>query len=323
MTVFMAYLIDVFIGDPSMIPHPVRGMGSLILLLEKCFYRVESSRRGARLRGALLVFITLVVVVLFVKIILLCLSKITPLGALLLEIWFISTTLAGKGLRDAALAVYRALLTGDMKKARLLVGKIVGRDTFDLTEEEVSRAAVETVAENTLDGITAPLFFAFIGGAPLAVAYRAVNTLDSMLGYKNDTYKDFGWAAAKLDDLLNYIPARLTAFLLALALILSPYNSKGAWEAVQADARKHPSPNSGFLEAGFAGALGITLGGVNRYGGIEFQQPLLGSGQRLIHHRDILAAVEIMQRVSLLFLLLGVIAQFLFPAVWIFPYIFS
>ena len=163
-----------------------------------------------------------------------------------------------------------------MEQARFKVGWIVGRDTQRLDEREVTRATVETVAENIVDGIISPLVYFAIGGAPLAFLYRAVNTLDSMVGYKNDKYLYFGRVAARVDDVFNYVPARLTGVLLVIAAFLLGYNAKGAAKMIWRDAAKHPSPNSGIAEAGVAGALGVRLGGLNYYGGVASQRAYMG-----------------------------------------------
>jgi hypothetical protein len=193
--------------------------------------------------------------------------------------------------------------------ARRKAGEIVGRDTTELDEQEIARAAVETVAENTVDACVAPLFFTLLGGAPGAMAYRAINTLDSMLGHKNATYLHFGWASARLDDLANWLPARLAALIMPLAAACVGRSATQSWRAILRDARKHPSPNSGIPEAAVAGALGIQLGGINFYKGIPEKRALLGEKLRPLERHHIAKAISIMIVTSVLssalFLLAG------------------
>lgn len=206
------------------------------------------------------------------------LARLHPGLALAAELWLLATTLAIKGLRDAALAVALPLARGDLTEARRALGQVVGRDTEALEEAEITRGAVETVAENSVDGITAPLFFALLGGVPLALAYKAVNTLDSMVGYRSARYADFGYASARLDDLANWLPARLTALAMCLGgLAVGGARRRGAMAAVVREAPRHPSPNSGWPEAMMARLLGVQLGGTNRYAGVASTVPPWGS----------------------------------------------
>ncbi len=185
---------------------------------------------------------------------------------------------------------------------------IVGRETSHLDEPEIVRGTVETVAENIVDAVISPLLYALIGGAPLAMAYRAVNTLDSMVGYKNEKYIHLGWASARLDDIANWIPARLTALLLTVSAFILRMNGRRAWRTMRRDARKHPSPNSGFPESTVAGALGIRLGGVNVYHGVESFRAYMGDALRPMESRDILLANRLLLTVSVLFVLLALLA---------------
>ncbi|WP_217559554.1 adenosylcobinamide-phosphate synthase CbiB [Paenibacillus sp. GbtcB18] len=209
--------------------------------------------------------------------------------------WFISTTIAVKGLKDAARLVAVPLAAGDWAAARKYTGYIVGRDTKNLDEGELTRAVVETVAENTVDGVVSPLFYALIGGAPLAMLYRAANTLDSMVGYKNDRYVHFGWASARWDDVMNWIPARLTGILLILAAAAQPRMSAfRAARSVGRFARLHPSPNSGIPESAVAGALGIELGGRNTYGTVVSERARMGWPLRPRNRGDIDGTVRLL-----------------------------
>jgi adenosylcobinamide-phosphate synthase len=244
---------------------------------------------------------------------LLMLEQLHPGLALIAELWLISTTLAIKGLGDAARAVVEPLTQGDLPAARKALGMIVGRDTHRLDEAEITRGTVETVAENTVDGITAPLFFALVGGAPLALAYKAVNTLDSMVGYKYQRFADFGFASAKLDDIANWIPARLTALCLWLAGLLLSVSGvlrlrwRGALRGTCRDAPRHPSPNAGWPEAMVARLLGVQLGGTNFYQGVISHRATLGEPLETLGVEHINASVRLMHGAWIVFMLLPVV----------------
>ncbi|AIQ12247.1 adenosylcobinamide-phosphate synthase CbiB [Paenibacillus durus] len=296
MIVITAIVIDLLIGDPRGIPHPVIGIGKTISAAESALRKWGTGRAAERALGVLLVLIVLSAVYAAAFLILWLAGLIHPIIRLLAEVWLISTTIAIKGLGDAGMQVFRPLIKGDLDSARTYVGYIVGRETHALSEREVTRATVETVAENIVDAVVAPLFYALIGGAPLALLYRAVNTLDSMVGYKNDKYRYFGWASARLDDVLNYIPARITGLLLwAAALMTKELNAGRAWQAMRRDAAKHPSPNSGIPEAAVAGALGIQLGGFNSYGGIVSERARMGTATRQLAAEDIRQTIKILR----------------------------
>lgn len=294
----LAYIVDRLIGDPRVLPHPVVMIGKCIALLEKIIRRVVVQERMLKLAGMLFPLLiaggAFFVVTLLLDILRLWNGWLTFVA----EVWIVSTTIAVKGLGDAAMEVYRHLQNGDFQKARHSLGMIVGRDTAYLDESEISRGTVETVAENIVDAIISPLFFALIGGAPLAMAYRAVNTLDSMVGYKNEAYRNLGWASARMDDVLNYIPARLTGVLIMVTCFFMRLNVRRAWTAIRRDAKLHPSPNSGIPEAAVAGALGIQLGGTNFYQGIPSHRAKMGEPLRAIQKLDIILAVQIMNRAA-------------------------
>ena len=289
----IAVTLDYIIGDPRWLPHPVRGIGMLISFLEK-----RLNQGGNRkLKGVMAVF-TVCIMVYTVSLVISYVSHhISTILGVLVESIIIFTTIATKSLKDAAHEVYTPLEQGNLHSARHELSMIVGRDTDKLDEKEIVRGCVETVAENTNDGITAPLFYALFGGAPFAMVYRAVNTCDAMLGYKNERFLHFGWASARLDDLLNYLPARLTAFVMILA------NAKtfncSLRECVQIllrDARKHPSPNSGWGEAAMAVLLGVQLGGQNTYKGVVSMRPKLGEPRVRLAAVHIHGAVKVMLR---------------------------
>lgn len=281
-----AIILDLLIGDPKWLPHPVVGIGKLISILEKRWNL--GSRRRRKGFGVLLTISVVGSIYLLSFTVILIAFQLHIIFGIIVEIYLLSTTIAIKGLREAALRVYIPLTQGDYRAARYQLSMIVGRDTDQLTEPEIVRGAVETVSENTVDGITAPLFWALIGGAPLAMAYRAVNTLDSMVGYKNDTYIDFGWASARLDDLVNWIPARMTS----LAIWLSSFFIRGskrklALQVTWRDAAKHPSPNAGWSEAMVAGLIGVQLGGINYYHGEVSERAKMGEPLKELEADDI------------------------------------
>ncbi len=263
------------------------------------------------LRGILLTISVLLFTLGTTLLILYLSSKIHPYLYLAVYVWLLASTFAVKSLGKAGLDIYRALQNNDITLARRKAGEIVGRDTFNLQEDEVARAAVETVAENTVDGVTAPIIYALIGGLPLAMLYKAVNTLDSMVGYRDEKYEYFGRASARLDDLANYIPARLTAALMLAASAVLRLNTKRAWRVLKTDARNHPSPNSGYTEALAAGSLGIRLGGVNYYRGTASKRPYLGIKTREINSEDILNTLKLMYLTAYLTLFLGILFKIL------------
>lgn len=206
---------------------------------------------------------------------------------------FMYTCLAAHCLSAEGLKVYNLLQKGDLESARKQTSMIVGRDTEQLDEGELTRAVVETVAENASDGIIAPLIYMAVGGAPLGMAYKAINTLDSMVGYKNERFIDFGWCSARLDDAANYIPARLTAAAMALGALLTGFNFRESVSTMLSEGRNHSSPNSGYPEAAAAGALGIQLGGTNLYFGKPVHKPTIGKASRPLNKRDIVGTIKL------------------------------
>ncbi|WP_147804942.1 adenosylcobinamide-phosphate synthase CbiB [Alkalicoccus halolimnae] len=298
-----AVLVDLAVGDPRRIPHPVVMMG-------KCTARLTArwnvgSEREKKLRGTLLVFCIVGSVWAASATLLAVLAFIHPLLAAAAGVWLTSTTIAVKGLKEAAEAVRKPLEEKNLSGARNSLSMIVGRDTEKLEESEVVRGTVETVAENTVDGVTAPLFWALIGGAPLALAYRAVNTLDSMVGYKNEEFSSFGWAGARLDDLASWLPARLTAAAMLAGAFFVPHSQKRTGlRVLLRDAGKHPSPNSGWTEALTAGLLGVKLGGINYYKGIRSERAEMGEGTRPLKADDISRSVQYLYAAAIIFTLL-------------------
>ena len=286
-----AVALDLMLGDPRWLPHPVVFIGRLI-------NRLEAVLRGAvaneRMAGVLLVLLTVGGSCTVAYLALLGAAQIHPLGSEVAGMILGYTCLAARSLHRESGRVCAALAAGDLAAARSALAMIVGRDTGELGESEIWRGAVETVAENTSDGVIAPLFFLMLGGPLLALAYKAVNTLDSMVGYKNERYLRFGWAAARLDDLLNLVPARLTGFFMGLAAPLAGLSGRGAWRIMRRDGRNHSSPNSGIPEAAAAGALGVQLGGTNHYFGRPVEKPTIGDPDCQLDERSWRGAVRLM-----------------------------
>lgn len=300
---FAAIVLDLLIGDPRWFPHPVVLIGKLITYLEKSWNRGKGRVwKGICLCG------TVILLVFFLTLSLVYLAyQLHPFAGIFIQIYLISTTIAIKGLSAAAKEVLVPIENGNITEARDKLSMIVGRDTEHLPENEIVRGTVETVAENTVDGITAPLFWAFIGGAPLVMVYRAINTLDSMVGHKNERFNQFGWASARLDDLVNWIPARLTALSMWLAAyFIKGSNYRNGWKTTWRDARKHPSPNSGWSEAMVAGLLGIQLGGINYYQGRKSVRAQMGAPLRKMVSSDIEKTIRYMHGGWIVFFICGV-----------------
>lgn len=286
--------VDAAIGDPRGWPHPVVLMGSAITRYDRQMNRSGLSPGALKVRGLILAAGLPLVVGVTSWASIWALGRVwSPLGWIV-ALGLTSTTVAWKGLGDAGSHVYREL-SWDLVRARGAVGEIVGRDTHELSEAEVIRATVETLAENIVDGIVAPLFYAVLGGAPLAMAYRAVNTLDSMVGYRNSRYRHFGWASARLDDVMNFVPARLTALLLWTVMAGMALAPGRAWATMARQAHRHPSPNAGIPEAMMAGGLGVRLGGRNVYGGIPSMRAELGEATRPLDREDIVRAIHVVR----------------------------
>ena len=292
-------LLDRLIGDPPKWPHPVRFIGMLISKLTAWLNKGQSKKA----KGFLLAFIVIAVTFIVTTAILIISYSIHIWVGIAVESILIASGLAQKSLKDAAMDVYKPLMEKDLSTARQKLSWIVGRDTEKLNEKEITRGVVETVSENISDGITAPLFYAFVfAGAPGLWAYKAINTLDSMVGYKNEEYEQFGYASAKLDDIANYIPSRITGYIIMLwgkkeSALSFTERMKGWWH----DAKKHPSPNSGYLEAATAYQLGIQLGGKNTYKGIVSNRAIMGVGEVPLTPNHILSTIRQMHTAVYLF----------------------
>ena len=297
-------IVDFILGDPRELWHPVQGIGWVISRLEKILRRLfPAGRRGERWAGAVLVVLTLLVSVGVPALLLFFLSLVHPLLSFLLSCIFCWQLLAARSLRIESLKVEEALEKEGLEAGRRAVSMIVGRDTRDLTEEGVIKAAVETVAENTSDGVTAPLFYMILAGPLGGFAYKAVNTMDSMVGYKNEKYRYFGTCAARLDDAANFIPARLSALFMTAAAFLAGYDGKNAWRILKRDRKKHKSPNAAHTEAVMAGALDVQLAGDAWYFGKLVRKPFIGDGIRPIERQDIRRACGLEYATALLQLL--------------------
>ena len=287
--IMYAFILDLAIGDPRWLPHPVRLIGKSINGLERLLRKVFTAATGERLGGILLVlFLVLPVYFITDRIVTLLYQASGRLSTMLgtvIVVYLTATTIATRELIRSAQLVIASIRNGNLASARQQVSMIVGRDTQELSDKGVLKATIETLAENLSDGVIAPFFYLAVGGLPLAMTYKAVNTLDSMVGYKNEKYFYFGWAAARLDDLANYLPARITGLIIVLSLfpVTLVRNARKSVSAVRRcliimirDGRKHPSPNSGIPEAAMAGALGIRLGGPSTYGGVLSDKPVIG-----------------------------------------------
>ena len=292
-------LLDVVLGDPRWLPHPVRVMGFVIQGCERLIFALCEQAVSKRVAGIVLALGLPCACYAIVYAIIRYAEHLNETLGIVIWIVLGYTTLAARDLWDHAMCVYRAMMEQGLPAARLAVSRIVGRDTAQLSEPDLVRATIESVSENTSDGIVAPLFYLALGGPPLAMAYKAVNTLDSMIGYRNTRYRDVGWASARVDDLMNWIPARLTALGIIAAASLRLRRGQAAWHICRRDARKHPSPNSGWPEAAMAGALGVQLGGVNVYGGLIQERGTLGDRDKSFTASQIPLALQIMGLASL------------------------
>ncbi len=297
------FLLDAAIGDPYSLPHPIRLIGTLIAKLEK-FVRIHFSKH-LRTGG---VFLSLTVLfastVVPLGILLLC-YRINIFAGIIAETIMVFYLIAAKCLKDESMKVYSAIQNSDTEGARKAVSMIVGRDTDVLDRKGIIKAAVETVAENTSDGVTAPLLYIGAGGASAGFLYKAVNTMDSMIGYKNEKYGEIGYFSAKLDDVLNYIPSRLTALIMIFSARILSYDSKSAYRIWKRDRRKHASPNSAQTESVCAGALGIQLAGDAYYFGKLHKKEYIGDPVREVENEDIKRANKLMYTSAIITLLIA------------------
>ena len=289
----LGYIMDLVFGDPYWFPHPVRFIGKLISKTEKFIRKHAKSEKSLKYWGILMwlvpVVTTALVTALIVKI-----ASFNKYVEIFVSAFIIYTTLSTKCLKDEATKIYNVLETGDIKKSRVQLSYIVGRDTTNLSQSEIIRATVETVAENTVDGTISPMFYGFLFGPVGAMTYKAINTLDSMVGYKNDKYLNLGCVSAKLDDVANFIPARLTAILMPLGAFLCGMNGLNSFKIAIRDRKNHKSPNCAFAEGAAAGAIGVQLGGTNIYFGKEVYKPTIGDKKRELENYDIVRMNKLM-----------------------------
>ena len=289
----LGYIMDLVFGDPYWFPHPVRFIGKLISKTEKFIRKHAKSEKSLKYWGILMwlvpVVTTALVTALIVKI-----ASFNKYVEIFVSAFIIYTTLSTKCLKDEATKIYNVLETGDIKKSRVQLSYIVGRDTTNLSQSEIIRATVETVAENTVDGTISPMFYGFLFGPVGAMTYKAINTLDSMVGYKNDKYLNLGCVSAKLDDVANFIPARLTAIFMPLGAFLCGMNGLNSFKIAIRDRKNHKSPNCAFAEGAAAGAIGVQLGGTNIYFGKEVYKPTIGDKKRELENYDIVRMNKLM-----------------------------
>jgi len=305
LNITLAYFLDIVLGDPRWFPHPVKIMGRLITFLEDKL-RSGQQAKILRIRGTALTLIVVGTSAFSAYLVLASMRKINPVAGSAAWIFLAYTCLATKDLLVHARAISREIKVEDIFEARKKLSHIVGRDTEFLSENEIIKATVESVAENTNDGIIAPLFYLILGGPVLGIAYKTVNTLDSMLGHKDEKYMHFGWFSARLDDIANFIPARISGLLIAVSSFILGKNSKNSLKVMIKDGNKHPSPNAGFPEAAMAGALGIRLGGPSTYEGRLCIKPYIGEDKGSMQLNLIEDALTLAFISSILMLSIGV-----------------
>jgi adenosylcobinamide-phosphate synthase len=293
-----ALFLDLLLGDPRQLPHPVVGIGRMISGLENFLRR---QIRNERLGGVLLLITVVCLIYLLAGLLLKGAYAVSPYAGFVVAAVLSWTCLAARSLHRESKLVAERLVAADLEGARRHLSRIVGRDTDRLDEPEIWRALVETVAENTSDGVIAPLFYLMLGGPAVGLAYKAVNTLDSMVGYKNDKYIRFGWASARFDDLANWLPARITGTLMTAVAPLLGLSGRNALRIMLRDGGNHSSPNSGIPEAAAAGALGVRLGGANRYFGVLVEKPTIGDSACHLSVRSYRGAVRLMYASTALF----------------------
>ena len=308
MDILLGFILDTIIGDPYKLPHPIRWIGSFISILEKLCRKIAKSHTMLMILGAILVFIV-VFVSGGITLLVLKLASFNKYAYLIVSSVICYYMLAGKSLKTESMKVYKAFENNDTEGARKAVSMIVGRDTQSLTKEGIIKAAVETVAENSSDGVVAPLIYMLIFGPVGGVVYKAVNTMDSMIGYVEEKYFYIGKFAAKLDDVLNYIPARISGILVIISAFILRYDYKNAFRIFKRDRKKHASPNSAQTESAMAGALGVQLAGDATYFGVVHKKPYIGDKKREIENEDIKRANDIMYTMTIICLVVGFVIR--------------
>ncbi|MEN1759814.1 adenosylcobinamide-phosphate synthase CbiB [Anoxynatronum sibiricum] len=308
MIILIAYILDLVLADPPHWPHPVRWMGVLISWFDHRLHCSEQSGHWQMFRGGIMVVLVVMAAGGAATLILKVASSFHMWLGTILAGWLAYTSLSARGLKLAALDVLMPLEQNNLTKARQALSMIVGRETENLTEKEVVRATVETVAENFSDGVAAPLFYLVLGGVPMAIMYKAVNTMDSMVGYRNERYLFFGRPAARLDDILNWVPSRLSVVLLAAGAMLTGNNALQALKIAWRDGKNHKSPNAGWPEAAVAGALEVQLGGTNIYFGRPVEKPTIGDEQQELTREAIRKAVALLDAAALVAVIASILS---------------
>lgn len=308
MDILLGFILDTIIGDPYKLPHPIRWIGSFISILEKLCRKIARNNTMLMILGAILAIVVISVSG-GITLLVLKLSSFNKYAYTTVSAIICYYMLAGKSLKTESMKVYKAFENNDTEGARKAVSMIVGRDTQSLTKEGIIKAAVETVAENSSDGVIAPLIYMLIFGPVGGVVYKAVNTMDSMIGYVEEKYFYIGKFAAKLDDVLNYIPARVSGILVIISAFILRYDYKNAFMIFKRDRRKHASPNSAQTESAMAGALGVQLAGDATYFGVVHKKPYIGDKKREIENEDIKRANDIMYTMTIICLVVGLVIR--------------
>ena len=294
----LGYWLDIFIGDPNNWYHPVQALGKIINMLEQKLLKAGFRKSRKKINGFILLMLLVLIAFMLPLLIIKLAFQIHPILAVLIEAWMLFQAFATRQLDRETKRVYKALKENNLQEARKYMSYLVSRDTGQMSEEDILKATIETISENIGDGIVAPLFYACIGGAPLVWAYKAVNTLDSMVGYKNKKYEDFGYASAKCDDILNYIPARLTSIFILFSGLLLKMNFMQGLKILLRDRKNHASPNSAYPEAAAAGLLGIQLGGKASYFGVVSMKATMGDPDKKIDLKDLKKTSQILYLTS-------------------------
>jgi len=305
-------VLDFAFGDPHWLPHPIRFFGWIISKGEAVLRRFCKSDKSEYICGAILTVLTLAIAFVIPFLILLLMCRINHILAIAVHCFMCYQIIAAKSLKTETMKVYAELIKNDIPSARKKLSWLVSRDTDSLDFSGIAKSTIETISENTSDGVIAPLLFMLIGGAPLGFLYKAVNTLDSMIGYKNEKYISFGRFAAKLDDYINFIPARISAYFMIIASFLCGFNAKGAYGIYKRDKNNHSSPNSAHTEAVCAGALNIQIAGPNYYFGKLVEKPTIGDAIRPVEAVDIKKANNLMQCTFVLVLIFSVLIRLIF-----------
>lgn len=300
----IGYILDLLFPDPRCLYHPVRFIGKTIQIVESLLR--NENEKNDKFKGFILLGIVMIICYSVPVLILNLCGEISPYLKYAVEVLMVFQILATKSLKVEVMKVYRKIKNCDIQGARKYISYLVSRDTSELTFQDISKASVETVSENITDGVISPIFFLAIGGVPLGFLYKGVSTLDSMVGYKNDKYYNFGFASAKMDDVLNFIPSRISAILILIAILILGYDYKGALKVLKRDRKNHSSPNSPWSEAPVAGALGIQFGGKVQYFGVIHNKPTIGDHKKEADGDDIIKVNRILYTSSILAMIVSI-----------------